>query len=170
MAALHNTKNDPLDGLVERLNELTKQLPSPNSPRSISPPEVRSQAIGPAELEILEEFMLTLKRIEAAQTQSAAELRDVVQAIGRIAPVLQQGTTLSDDGIGKLRVALGAETRGNAERRILAELAEIKAGLRRARKGRRMAFIVFALGLVLAGIAVGALTAPFLRRLFDAVV
>jgi hypothetical protein len=178
MPAVHETKKDsPLEALVERLNELTRQLPRSTRLRPMtepaSPPvgglEGQPQPMSPPERELLGELVATVKRIEAAQTQGAAELpREIARTIGRETPA--QGAALSDDSLQKLRVALGAETRGNAERRILAELAEIKAKLAdRAAKPTtnwRRSGVLLALGLAIilfvAGLMAGVLMAPYL--------
>jgi len=180
MPALHETKNDPpLEALVERLNELTRQLPHSNRLRSMSEPGsppaeglgAQSQPMGSTERELLTEAMAILRRVEDAQTQGSAELRrEIAQAISRMAPALA-GATLSEDSIQKLRVALGAATLGNGERRILAELAGIKASLTdrapmpiKNRSRSRMVLTALGLGIILfvAGLTAGILMAPYL--------
>jgi len=128
-----------------------------------------SQPADTAGRQVLAELMADLKRVEAAQMRGVAELRRAfTEAIGRLAP--GQGAALSDDNIQKLRVALGAETRGNAERRILAELATIRASLADhaaksiKMRSRSMVFLALGLGLLVfvGGLTAGVLMAPYL--------
>jgi hypothetical protein len=180
MPTLHEKKDPPLEALVQRLNELTRELPRSNGLRPIAEaasPTVaglggQSQPMGPTERESLTDLMAALKRVEVAQTRGLTEFRrEIVQAIGRIAPALERGATLSEDSIQKLRVALEPEARGNAERRILAELAEIKVSRGdcaampiKSRSRSWLVLAAFGLGIILfaAGLSTGVLMAPYL--------
>lgn len=180
MSGLRETNNEPpLEALVERLNELTRQLPHSHPLRSMAEltwPTLAAQSQPPGSTErvILAELQAAVKRVEIAQAQSSPEVRpEIVQAIGRMASVLQQGAMLSEDAIQKLRVALGGA--GNAERRILDDLAEVKASLadlatkstKNPRRGR-VVLVALGLGIILfvAGLTVGVLMAPYLGAMF----
>jgi hypothetical protein len=170
MSGVRVTKNEPpLEALLERLNELTRQLPRSDRLRSIAEPTLatQSQPTDSTERAALADLMAAVKRAEVAQAQRPAELRpEIIQAIERMASAVQQGVMLSDDAIQKLRVALGGTTLGNAERRIQAELTEIKASLayHATNQSRARVLVAAGLGVILfaAGVAAGVLIVPYL--------
>ena len=192
MPSKGQTKRDSsLDELVNRLTELTKQLPASDRPEStsLSPGPVAGptdddaqiQDDPPAERKLLEELMQVLKRVEGAQSRHLTDLRQLItQALGRLALVLEHAGELSDGSIQKLRAALGLAALESTERRILAELAEIKANLQRQAeepiqkpKGGGHLHLIVAFGLaiilfvggVVAGTVEAALIGSWLQRL-----
>ena len=173
MSGIHVMKNEPrLEALVERLNELTQQFTRSDRLRSIAEPTLAAQSQSPSiERAALAELMAAVKRVEVTQAQRPPGIRpEIIQGIERMASALQQGVMLSDDAIQKLRFTLGASTLGNAERRIQAELAEIKASLAdhtvKPSRAKVLVAVGFGIILFLAGAAAGVLMVPYLNAVF----
>lgn len=184
-------KDPPLDELVDRLTELMKQLPSSDLPKSMSrlpaptgddtDDNAQRPIDRPAERELLENVMQTLQRVEAAQAHAVADLRrEIAQTFGQLILVLERPGELSDSSIQKLQVALGVAAHESTERRILAEVAEIRASLQRQaeepiqkQKGGGHLHLIVAFGLaiillvggVVAGTLEAALVGSWLQRL-----
>jgi len=164
-------EDSSLDELVDRLTELTKRLPRSDRPEatSLSPGPTVGDADDdaqirddpPAAREFHEELMQVLRRIEATQARHLADLRhQITQEISRLAPALEHSADLSASSVQKLRAALGLAALESTERRILAELAEIKAGLQRQAEkpiqrqkggGLPSLIVAFALAIILFG-------------------
>jgi len=169
----------PLDELVDKLTELMRQLPGLDLPTStpLSPApaggDPGDKALIPvdrsAERELLENLMETLKRVEAVQAHTVADLRrEIAQTSSQLVLAHERAGELSDSSIQKLQVALGVATRESTERRMLSELALLRADLQRrseepteTQKGIGSRIVALALGIILVvvGVAVGTLAA-----------
>jgi len=169
----------PLDELVDKLTELMRQLPGLDLPTStpLSPTtagtDTGDKALTPvdrsAERELLENLMETLKRVEAVQAHTVADLRrEIAQTSSQLVLAHERAGELSDSSIQKLQVALGVATRESTERRMLSELALLRADLQRrseepteTQKGIGSRIVALALGIILVvvGVAVGTLAA-----------
>jgi hypothetical protein len=179
MPTIGQTKKDPpLDELVDRLTELVKQLPGLDLPTStpLSPApaegDTDDKALTPvdqsAKRELLENLMETLKRVEAVQAHTVADLRrEIAQTFGQLA-LAHERAELSDISIQKLQVALGVAARESTERRILSELALLRADLQprseeppETQKGIGGRIVALGLGIILVvvGVVAGTLAA-----------
>lgn len=180
MPTIGQTKKDsPLDELVDRLTELVKQLPGSDLPTStpLSPApaggdtddKALTRVDQPAERELLGNLTETLKRVEAAQAHTIADLRrEIAQIFGQFVLAFERAGELSDSSIQKLQVALGVAARESTERRILSELVLLRADLQRrteepteTRKGIGGPIVALGLGIILVvvGMAAGTLAA-----------
>ena len=173
-------KDPPLDELVDRLTDLMKELASSDAPVSKRLPapleshtEENAQALVSytAEHERIENLAETLKRVEAAQAHTITDVRrEIAQTFGQLVLALERAGDLSESSIQKLQVALGVASRESAERRILNEVAQLRADLQRRTqeaidRGREIRAPLVVLGLVLffvVGVVTGSLAAPLI--------